>query len=79
MVSGNNRFYLDFQTDGNICTYGGNQPAPNGGSMWCIYTQGTGGKLFAMQTDGNLCLYDINNVSKWCANTYGYRSYSKID
>lgn len=69
LVSGNGRYILVFQDDGNLVVYdmlGGMD------AVWSTNTQGkAAGGFAAMQADGNLVVYDARNRPQWASSTNG--------
>jgi hypothetical protein len=69
LVSGNGRYILVFQGDGNLVVYdmlGGMD------AVWSTNTQGkAAGGFAAMQADGNLVVYDAQNRPQWASSTNG--------
>lgn len=57
--SSNEKFYLTFQTDGNLVMYTKSKQA-----IWSSGTQNVG-KNAIFQTDGNLVVYNSSNVAVW--------------
>lgn len=64
--SGDGRFNLIMQTDGNLVLYYYNYP------LWNSKTNGKPVNRAIMQNDGNLVLYSAANVAYWASNTAGY-------
>ena len=74
----NSQFFLDQQSDGNLCVYKGSGPAHNQGEVWCSGADkaGPGQYSTVMQTDGNLCTYanaatssSQDSAPVWCSDT----------
>jgi len=63
--SGDGRFQLSMQTDGNLVLYG------PGGALWSSQTAGSGATLAAFQADGNLVVYTPAMQPLWASNTSG--------
>jgi hypothetical protein len=66
-VSGDSRFELDFQGDGNLVLY----RMADGVALWATHTYAPGGQAI-MQTDGNLVVYDAGGYPLWSSGTYNY-------
>jgi hypothetical protein len=67
ITSGDGRFRLIMQTDGNLVVYRNNDNR----ALWATGTQGSDVHRAVMQTDGNLVLYHVNNAPAWASNTAG--------
>ena len=65
--SGDGRFELYFQPDGNLVLY-----RNDGSSLWSSSTVGSGATQAYFQSDGNLVLYNQSGQSVWHSNTYNY-------
>lgn len=65
--SGDMRFHLILQGDGNLVLYGTSGPA-----VWNSGTVGSGAAFLGMQGDGNLVLYTAANVAVWSTGTNGH-------
>jgi pimeloyl-ACP methyl ester carboxylesterase len=63
-TSGDGRFELAFQGDGNLVLYRNADGTP----LWASHTYAPGGEA-AMQADGNLVVYDANGVPRWSTGT----------
>jgi pimeloyl-ACP methyl ester carboxylesterase len=64
-VSADHRFYLIYQSDGNLVLYtGADRP------LWASGTVGTAPGVVAMQSDGNLVIYDEASTPIWASNTF---------
>lgn len=64
IISGNGKYMLIYQTDGNVCIYS----TGGGKSVWCSAATHTPGKL-KLQSDGNLVAVDSGGIPKWSTNT----------
>jgi hypothetical protein len=64
--SPNQRFYLSYQSDGNLVLY-----RSDGFPIWATMTNGTEPGYVAMQDDGNFVIYDGRGVPIWHTNTWG--------
>jgi hypothetical protein len=64
--SGDGRFRLVYQVDGNLVLYQGSNP------LWATATYGTTPGFVAMQTDGNFVVYDSTGRPVWASNTWGH-------
>jgi len=64
IISGNGKYMLIYQTDGNVCIYS----TGGGKSIWCSTATHTPGKL-KLQSDGNLVATDSGGIPKWSTNT----------
>ena len=64
--SGNGRFTLCMQKDGNLVVYSGSTP------IWASRTDSKGCQPFrlVMQEDSNLCIYDGTGRCTWASNTW---------
>jgi hypothetical protein len=67
ITSGDGRFRLIMQTDGNLVIY----RTSDNRALWATGTQGTDVHRAVMQTDGNLVLYHVSNAPAWASNTAG--------
>jgi hypothetical protein len=69
ITSLNGRYYLIYQTDGNLVLY---KRYPNGSqkALWASGTNGKGGNRCIMQGDGNLVIYNPANKALWSSNTF---------
>ncbi|WP_322756650.1 hypothetical protein [Frankia sp. Cas3] len=77
-MSGDGRYGLIMQNDGNLVLYGpapcgflqpDNCPGPYG--WWATNTGGQPGNRAVMQSDGNLVVYRSDNSAAWASNTSG--------
>lgn len=59
LTSGDTRFDLVYQGDGNLVLY------RNGVPLWATGTHGRSTGMVVMQHDGNFVMYDANNVPIW--------------
>jgi pimeloyl-ACP methyl ester carboxylesterase len=66
-TSGDGRFELAFQGDGNLVLY----RLTDGVALWASGTYAPDGEA-AMQTDGNLVVYDASGVPRWSSGTSNY-------
>ena len=66
-TSGDGRFELAFQGDGNLVLY----RVGDGHALWATNTYAPDGEA-AMQTDGNLVVYDAGGVARWNSGTGNY-------
>jgi hypothetical protein len=64
--SPNQRFYLAYQSDGNLVLY-----RSDGFPIWATMTNGTEPGYVAMQDDGNFVIYDGWGAPIWHTNTWG--------
>src|SRR5215831_1176391 len=64
--SGDGRFLLVYQVDGNLVLYQGSNP------LWATGTYGTTPGFVSMQTDGNLVVYNSSGRPVWASNTWGH-------
>jgi len=64
--SPNQRFYLAYQSDGNLVLY-----RSDGFPIWATMTNGTEPGYVGMQDDGNLVIYDGWGAPIWHTNTWG--------
>ena len=64
--SGNGRFTLCMQEDGNLVVYSGSTP------IWASRTDSKGCQPFrlVMQEDSNLCIYDGTGHCTWASDTW---------
>lgn len=72
IVSGNGKFVITLQNDGNLVGYNGhNYESYN--AFWSSKTNGKGCGPFrlTMQNDGNLVIYDGGNNATWSSNSCG--------
>jgi hypothetical protein len=67
ITSGDGRFRLVMQNDGNLVVYRNSDNR----ALWATGTQGSDVHRAVMQTDGNLVLYHVNNAPAWASNTAG--------
>jgi hypothetical protein len=68
IISGDGRFRLILQTDGNLVLY-----TQAGVPMWASNTAGhTDAWDVVMQADGNLVIYDVRSRAIWASNTNGH-------
>ena len=65
--SPNQRFYLAYQSDGNLVLY-----RSDGFPIWATMTNGTAPGYAAMQDDGNFVIYDAGGTPIWHTNTWGH-------
>ena len=65
--SGDGRFYITLQGDGNVVLYWNGH-----GSLWATNTGNTQAANFVMQGDGNLVLYDAYGNGLWSSGTSGH-------
>lgn len=65
--SGNWKYHLILQGDGNLVLY-----PPSGPALWSSATNS--GTLLGMQGDGNLVLYNANKVAVWHTGTNGHEN-----
>ena len=67
LKSGNGRFILHMQKDGNLVVYAGSTP------IWASRTNNKGCQPFRleMQKDNNLCIYDGTGQCTWASQTQG--------
>ena len=73
------QYFLDQQSDGNLCVYKGSDPSRNQGEVWCSGGGSKGSKSVystVLQADGNLCTYatsgreaDQASTPAWCSGT----------
>jgi hypothetical protein len=68
-VSGDGRFRLVFQGDGNLVLY---QVTGGITALWSTGTNGSGAAFVAMQSDGNLVMYSATSAVLWSTNTWGH-------
>ncbi|NNL69122.1 MAG: hypothetical protein HKO70_04095 [Acidimicrobiia bacterium] len=75
--SADKKYYLVFQTDGNLCTYRSSDNRFVSGS----YQSGAplGGKKMYIQEDGNLCIYSGSDGFMWCTMKTGAGNELSID
>jgi pimeloyl-ACP methyl ester carboxylesterase len=66
-TSGDGRFELVFQEDGNLVLY----RVADGVARWATHTYAPGGET-VMQGDGNLVVYDASGVARWNSRTASY-------
>lgn len=68
LVSGNRRFRLLYQSDGNLVLYDDvDRTAP-----WASNTGGISAGHALLQTDGNFVVYDLAGTGRWASNTVGH-------
>ena len=67
LVSGNGRYRLAYQSDGNLVLYDGN----TGAAVWNSGTAGSNAGQAAMQADGNFVIYDSQNSVRFSTGTAG--------
>jgi hypothetical protein len=67
LTSGNRRYRLVFQDDGNLVLYDEVERAP----LWATDTGGASGGFASMQGDGNFVVYDGQGVPRWASDTGG--------
>ena len=65
--SGNGRFTLFYQGDGNLVLY-----RSDGRPLWASQTNGRSAGRTVMQMDGNLVVYDAGGTPVWASGTNGY-------
>lgn len=65
IYSGNGRYSLRYQPDGNLVVYAGNAP------VWASGTAGQGVGRAVLQGDGNLVIYNGSNQPLWASGTSG--------
>ncbi|MEO7272375.1 MAG: hypothetical protein ABIX28_17560 [Vicinamibacterales bacterium] len=65
--SGNGRFSLVYQGDGNLVLY-----RSDGRPLWASQTSGRSAGRTVMQMDGNLVVYDAGGTPIWASGTSGY-------
>ena len=65
--SGDGRFYLAYQADGNLVLY-----RSDGLPLWHTHTNGTSPGRTVMQLDGNLVVYDGTGTPIWASGTAGF-------
>lgn len=65
LYSGNGRYHLSYQQDGNLVLYAGNAP------VWASGTLGKGVGRAVLQGDGNLVIYNSANQPLWASGTSG--------
>lgn len=63
--SGNGRYHLSYQQDGNLVLYAGSAP------LWASGTLGKGVGRAVLQGDGNLVIYNSANQALWASGTWG--------
>jgi hypothetical protein len=68
LTSGNGRYYVIYQGDGNLVLY-----EVNGGATWSSRTAGNSVGYFIMQGDGNAVIYDAERRAVWSSGTEGNR------
>lgn len=64
---------LDFQNDGNVVLYDGQDGNPND-AVWATGTYGDPkgyAAVLSVQTDGNMVLYDLYDNPLWASGTWG--------
>jgi pimeloyl-ACP methyl ester carboxylesterase len=66
-ISGDGRFELTFQGDGNLVLY----RVADGHPLWATHTYAPDGET-VMQGDGNLVVYDASGVARWNSGTANY-------
>jgi pimeloyl-ACP methyl ester carboxylesterase len=69
ITSGDGRFWLTYQWDGNLVLY-----RPDGSAIWHTGTYGTSAGRVVMQSDGNLVVYTGAGAAVWSSRTSGYGS-----
>jgi pimeloyl-ACP methyl ester carboxylesterase len=67
IASSDGRFYLTYQSDGNLVLYR-NDAVP----LWHTHTYGTSPGRAIMQLDGNLVVYDGSGTPIWASGTVGF-------
>lgn len=65
LLSGDERYALILQGDGNLVLYSPSRP------LWASNTVGRGGTKLIIQSDGNLVIYDKNWSPVWSSRTNG--------
>ena len=65
--SGDGRFSLFYQRDGNLVLY-----RSDGRPLWASQTSGRSAGRTVMQMDGNLVVYDAGGTPVWASGTNGY-------
>ncbi len=70
LVSGNGRYFLLMQSDGNLVLY----RTENHHALWATNTRGRDVMHASMQTDGNFVLYNFAGRAVWASNTAGRRN-----
>lgn len=70
--SGDGRFTLTMQSDGNLVLYGRQTAYTPERALWSSRTNGKGGAVTSMQTDGNLVVYRSDRAPLWASGTYGH-------
>lgn len=74
LTSGNQRYFLVMQGDGNLVMY----HRPNGPAIWSTATDGSGASRADMQGDGNFVLYRPDNMPEWNTGTRGQGPNSRL-
>jgi hypothetical protein len=67
ITSSDGRFYLTYQSDGNLVLY-----RYDAMPLWHTHTHGTSPGRAIMQLDGNLVLYDGAGTPIWATMTVGF-------
>lgn len=67
ITSSDGRFYLIYQSDGNLVLY-----RNDGVPLWHTHTYGTSPGRAIMQLDGNLVVYDGSGTPIWASDTAGF-------
>lgn len=65
IVSGNVKYALLMQGDGNLVLYSGQS------ALWASNTSGNPGAYLTAQSDGNVVIYSSNHTALWATNTTG--------
>ncbi len=73
ITSGDGRFYLTYQGDGNLVLY-----RSDGAALWHTQTNGTSAGRTVMQSDGNLVIYNGSGSPVWASGTAGYGESSLV-
>ncbi|MGI8802983.1 MAG: hypothetical protein ACR2KV_12545 [Solirubrobacteraceae bacterium] len=68
IISGDGRFRLVYQGDGNLVLY----RLADGAPLWSSGTNGRSVAACIMQTDGNLVVYDAAGAAAWASGTDGH-------
>lgn len=70
LISDNQLYRLDVQTDGNVTIYHTRKDR----IVWSTNTYGLNTTHLILQYDGNLVIYDTNHKGLWVSRTYGSKS-----